>query len=57
MRMRINLIPTTVSSNNAIQIEVIFVDDSTILSLHQNTKEQNAKVFSLHGNLCVNPIH
>jgi len=24
---------------------IIFVDDSTVLGLHQNTKEKNAKVF------------
>lgn len=41
----VSIIPTTVFSNNAVQIKVVFVDDSTILSLHKNTKEQNVRVF------------
>lgn len=39
------LIPTTVFSNNAVQIKVVLVDYSTILSSHKNTKEQNVIVF------------
>lgn len=42
---RPSLIPTTVFSNNAVQIKAVFADNSTILSVHKNTKEQNVRVF------------
>lgn len=48
----VSLTPTTVFSNNAVQINVVFEDDSTILSLHKNTKKQNVSFLITWQSLC-----